>query len=75
METILQKQSLQVEGESLVSSFTKIWEKVCVLFWFVLCLLLFVALGPFSAPVALVALYKTAMEDDGTSFPEIASQP
>jgi hypothetical protein len=35
-----------------------------------LCLLLFVVLGPFSAPIALAALYVTALEDEGTAEPE-----
>lgn len=39
--------------------------------WGLLCLMLFMVLGPFSAPVALIALFSLRGDERGTIEPEL----
>jgi hypothetical protein len=73
MATTVQK---QVIGPSVVSVFHSLWpliEQVGEWFWFLLSLALFVVLGPFSAPIALIALVKLGLEDNDHQEPESIS--
>ena len=73
MATILHK---QVIGRPAESTWHRLWsmvEQVSEWFWFLLSFCLFVVLGPFSAPIALIALFKLGLEDNDHREPESIS--
>jgi hypothetical protein len=70
MAATIQKQLTVPADETILQTLLVIFEKISEAFWFLLCLSLFVALGPFSAPVALIALYKLAAEQQDAPEPE-----
>lgn len=73
MATTLQKQIL---GRSVDNGCQKLWtmsEQVSEWFWFMFSFLLFVLLGPFSAPVALIAIFKLGLENNDHPEPESIS--
>ena len=45
-------------------------EQVSEYFWFLLSLVLFIVLGPFSGPIALIVLSKLGLEDSAHAEPE-----
>jgi hypothetical protein len=45
-------------------------ERLSECFWFLLSLVLFVILGPFSGPVALIVLFKLGLEESVQAEPE-----
>jgi hypothetical protein len=48
-----------------------IWiERVSKYFWFLLSFMLFIALGPFSGPIALIAIYKLGLEGNECVGPD-----
>lgn len=73
MAATLQKQGIGRSVESVFYSLRILVEHVSEWFWFVLSFVLFVALGPFSAPIALIALVKLGMEDNDHREPESIS--
>jgi hypothetical protein len=69
MATTIQKQVVLHPEESFSKVLLGLYEKACGCFWFTLCLLLFIALGPFSAPVALIALLRLGLEENDQAEP------
>ncbi len=73
MATTLQKQVIGRPAESVWRSLWNFTEQVIEWFWFLLSFALFVVLGPFSAPIALIALFKLGLEDNDHREPESIS--
>ena len=73
MATTLHKQVLARPAESNWHSLLSLAEQVSGWFWFLLSLTLFVVLGPFSAPIVLIALCKLGLEDNDHCEPESIS--
>ena len=73
MATTLRKQGID---QSVEGTFHTLWVAVEHLrerFWFFLSFVLFVVLGPFSAPIVLIALFKLGLENNDLSEPEAMS--
>ncbi len=70
MASTIQKQLIDRPIENLWQSVAELFELVSGWFWFLLSLSLFVVLGPFAAPVALIGLVKLGMEDNDLQEPE-----
>ncbi len=73
MATTMHKQVISRPVENIWQSLWKLAEQVSEWFWFLLSFTLFVALGPFSAPIALIALLKLGLEDNEHQEPESIS--
>lgn len=73
MAATLRKQGMGRSVESVFYSLRILMEQVSEWFWFVLSFVLFVVLGPFSAPIALIALIKLGSEDNDHREPESLS--
>jgi hypothetical protein len=73
MATTLHKQEIVRSAESVWRSVWNLTEKVSEWFWFLLSFTLFVVLGPFSAPIALIAIFKLGLEDNDHREPESIS--
>ncbi len=73
MATTLQKQSIGQPVEGGLHTLGSVVEQLCEWFWFFLSFILFVILGPFSAPIALIALLKLGLEDNDLREPEAIS--
>ena len=73
MAATLQKQEIGRSVESVFYSLRILVEQVSGWFWFLLSFVLFVVLGPFSAPIALIALVKLGLEDHDHREPESIS--
>jgi len=70
MATTLHKQAMDRPAESVFHSLCILVEQASEWFWFFLSFVLFVVLGPFSAPIALIALFKLGLEDNDHREPE-----
>jgi len=70
MATTLHKQVMGRPVESVFHSLYSLVEQASEWFWFLLSFVLFVVLGPFSAPIALIALFKLGLEDNDHREPE-----
>jgi hypothetical protein len=73
MATTLHKQVIGRSAESVWRSVWNLTEHVSEWFWFLLSFTLFVVLGPFSAPIALIAIFKLGLEDNDHREPESIS--
>lgn len=73
MAATLQKQEITRSVESVFYSLRILVEQVSGWFWFLFSFVLFVVLGPFSAPIALIALVKLGLEDNDHREPESTS--
>jgi hypothetical protein len=73
MATTLHKQAIDRPVESVFQSLCNLVEQLSERFWFLLSFVLFVVLGPFSAPIALIALFKLGLEDNDHLEPESIS--
>ncbi len=73
MATTLHKQIIGRPVESVSHSLWRLVDKASEWFWFLLSFTLFVVLGPFSAPIALIALFKLGLEDNDHQEPESIS--
>ena len=73
MATTLHKQAIDRPVESVFHSLCIFIEQLSEWFWFLLSFVLFVVLGPFSAPFALIALFKLGLEDNDHREPESIS--
>jgi hypothetical protein len=73
MATTLHKQVIARPVEGVWRSLWSLTEQVSEWFWFLLSFTLFVVLGPFSAPIALIALFKLGLEDNDHPEPESIS--
>jgi hypothetical protein len=73
MAATLRKQGIGRSVESLFYSLRLLVEQVSEWFWFLLSFVLFVVLGPFSAPIALIALVKLGLESNNHREPESIS--
>jgi hypothetical protein len=66
----------QAERSLIGSSISWSWaDKVSEYFWFALCLILFMALGPFSAPIVLGYIFFGRISDQKLSEPDPVSNP
>jgi len=70
MATVLHKEAIQGQVEEIWAGLPVLGEKVSEVLWAMLCLLLFLLLGPFSAPVVLMVLFKQASENQELREPE-----
>jgi hypothetical protein len=70
MASTIQKQLIDRPIDSSWQSVVELFERVSDWFWFLLSLSLFVVLGPFAAPVALIALTKLGLEENDLQEPE-----
>ncbi|SDO87755.1 hypothetical protein [Desulforhopalus singaporensis] len=70
MAATIHKEVMDRSFDSGVINLATLNEKIMGLFWFVLCLGLFVILGPFSGPVAIVALYRISRETGDQPEPQ-----
>lgn len=70
MAVTLSKQALNTQSKPISidpgSAFAKIAEGV----WFLVSFILFVILGPFSAPIAMIALLQLGCEDNDQPSPD-----
>ena len=73
MATTMHKQVISQPVETVWQSLWRLAEQVSEWFWFFLSFTLFVVLGPFSAPIALIALLKLGLEDNDHQEPESIS--
>lgn len=71
MATTAQKQVINRPVEGLWQSLCDRSEQISEWFWFMLSFLLFVLLGPFSAPIALIAIFKLGLEDNEHQEPPL----
>lgn len=70
MASTLQKQLIDRPIEGFWQSVVELFELASGWFWFLLSLTLFVVLGPFAAPVALIALVNLGLQDNDLQEPE-----
>ena len=70
MATTAHKQIIGQTDESVWQSLCNLTERLSEWFWFLLSFVLFVVLGPFSAPIALIAIFKLGLEDNDHREPE-----
>lgn len=73
MATTLHKRIMNRPDESVWNSLAPVAAMVCEWFWFLLSFVLFVVLGPFSAPIALIAIFKLGLEENDHREPESIS--
>ncbi len=73
MATTLHKQVIGRPDEKVWSSLLHAADRITEWFWFLLSFVLFVALGPFSAPIALIAIFKLGLEENDHREPESIS--
>ncbi len=73
MATTLHKQVTGRPVEGVWHSLWSLAEQVSEWFWFLLSFTLFVVLGPFSAPIALIAIFKLGLEDNDHQEPKSIS--
>lgn len=65
------RELLVPQRERFIQKVYRILPLLSELFWGVICLMLFMILGPFSAPVALIAVFSLRGEERGTKKPEL----
>ena len=70
MAISIAKEAMSSESHPISLSLTGIWEKFGGIVWFLLSLILFVILGPFSAPIVLIALLQLGCEDSDHASPK-----
>lgn len=70
MATTIQKQPYASPAVNAWSGLSALLEQVSEWFWFCLSFLLFIVLGPFSAPVVLLVLVKLGLEENSSQEPE-----
>lgn len=64
------KDAMNNEDKSLSCILTGLLKKMGEMVWFFLSMILFVVLGPFSAPIALLALLQLGYEDHNQISPK-----
>lgn len=73
MATTLHKQVIGRPDVKVWNSLRSAADQVSEWFWFLLSFVLFVVLGPFSAPIALIAIFKLGLEENDHREPESIS--
>ena len=73
MAISISKEAMDNQGNPISMNVTGILDKIGELVWFLLSLLLFIALGPFSAPIALIALLQLGCEENDLVPPKPAA--
>lgn len=73
MAITISKEAMSNESNPISFNFTGIWERLSGIIWFLLSLVLFVVLGPFSAPIVLIALLQLGCEDSDQASPKSAA--
>lgn len=69
MALTMSKHALHTQGGSIRKNQIAILDKIAEVFWFFLSLSLFVILGPFSAPIALIVLLQLGFEERDQELP------
>ncbi len=72
MMTATECRKMRMFGAEGVQDVRDMFPALSEVFWFVLSLVLFIVLGPFSAPIALIAVFTIDREHRGLSEPEAA---
>ncbi len=73
MATTLNKQVIGRPVGRMLQSPWHLADRISEGFWFLLSFTLFIVLGPFSAPIALIALFKLGLEDNSHQEPQSIS--
>lgn len=73
MATTLYKPIVESPLDSLWHRLTVHFERVSECFWFVISFVLFLVLGPFSAPIVLLVLCRLGLQENGNVEPEPVS--
>lgn len=73
MALTMSKQVLHSQSGSVSRNQVSLFEKIAEIVWFLLSFTLFIVLGPFSAPIALIALLQLGCEERDQPFPDSAS--
>ncbi len=73
MALTLSKQALHSQSGSIPTHQVSVFNKIAEIVWFLLSFTLFVILGPFSAPIAIIALLQLGLEESDQPFPDSAS--
>lgn len=71
MATTAQKQMIDRSAEGVWQILCGMSDQLSEWFWFTLCFLLFVLLGPFSAPIALIAIFKLGLQENEHREPNL----
>lgn len=72
MAISISKDARNNESNSISFNVAGLLEKMVEMVWFFLSLILFIVLGPFSGPIALLALLQVGCEDNDLVSPESA---
>ena len=70
MAAILSKQAISTQRKPISIAPGTPFAKVAEGIWFLVCFVLFIILGPFSAPIAMIALVQLGCEDSDQPSPE-----
>lgn len=70
MAITLSKQAMNIHSKPISINLTDMVERVINVVWFLVSFCLFIILGPFSAPIALIALLQLGCEDRELQSPE-----
>lgn len=70
MAISISKEAMNNQGSHLSFTYASIFGKFAEMMWFFLSFLLFIVLGPFSAPIALIALFQLGCEDGDQPSPK-----
>jgi hypothetical protein len=70
MAAILSKQAISTQSKSLNIDQGSLFAKIAEGIWFLVSFILFVILGPFSAPIAMIALLQLGCEENDQPSPE-----
>jgi len=73
MAISISKEAMSSVSNPISFNLTGIWEKLSGILWFLLSLVLFVVLGPFSAPIVLIALLQLGCEENDQALPKSAA--
>jgi len=74
MATTAQKQMIDRPAEGAWQVLCGMSDQLSEWFWFMLSFLLFVVLGPFSAPIALIAIFKLGIQENEHREPDLEVQ-
>lgn len=70
MALTLTKQTLDANSKPISLIHGNIFEKIIEAIWLFIAFTLFIVLGPFSAPIALIALLQLGCEDNDQQCPD-----
>lgn len=70
MAISISKEAMSSQSNHISFNLIGVWERISGIIWFLLSLVLFVVLGPFSAPIVLIALLQLGCEDSDQVAPK-----